>query len=77
MCATVCPSQALAFTTLEEIERTRRGTAIRQWQFGGETVRTKVFVVVPREVPAVRTELVQIGKKRPSDDVAELLEARG
>ena len=36
MCATVCPSQALAFTTREEIERTRRGAAINQWTFGSE-----------------------------------------
>lgn len=74
MCATVCPSQALAFTTLEEIERTRRGTAIRDWQFGDEHVRTKVYVVVPHDVPTLRTELVQLSRRKPSDDVAVLLE---
>ncbi|MGZ3428036.1 MAG: 4Fe-4S dicluster domain-containing protein [Polyangia bacterium] len=74
MCATVCPSQALTFTTLEEIERTRRGAAIRDWQFGDEHVRTKVYVIVPPDVSALRTELVQIGRRKPSDDVAELLE---
>jgi Fe-S-cluster-containing dehydrogenase component len=78
MCATVCPSQALAFTTLEEIERTRRGTAIREFIFGEERVRTKVFVVVPPDVPALRTELMQIGRgpaRAPLDDVAAILEA--
>jgi Fe-S-cluster-containing dehydrogenase component len=60
MCATVCPSQALAFTTLEEIERTRRGAAVREWVFGGERVRTKVFVVMPEQRP-VQMDLVQIG----------------
>jgi len=73
MCATVCPSQALAFTTLEEIERTRRGVAINRWVFGGETVETKVFVVVPKHAREVRPDLVQIGR-RESFDVAEMLE---
>jgi Fe-S-cluster-containing dehydrogenase component len=60
MCATVCPSGALAFTTLEEIQRTRQGTAINEWRFGDEVVRTKVYVVVPDEVPRIDTGLIQI-----------------
>jgi Fe-S-cluster-containing dehydrogenase component len=75
MCATVCPSQALAFTTLEEIEHTRRGSAINRWVFGGEVVETKVFVVVPPKTREVYPDLVQIGgKKHERFDVAELLE---
>jgi Fe-S-cluster-containing dehydrogenase component len=82
MCATVCPSEALAFTTLEHIENTRQGTAINEWKFGGETVRTKVYVMVPREVSAVHIDLVRIqgktgdGQPAASDpyDVAALLE---
>ena len=75
MCATVCPSQALAFTTLEEIERTRRGSAINRWVFGGEVVETKVFVVVPPETREVRIDLVQLGgEKHEQFDVAALLE---
>jgi Fe-S-cluster-containing dehydrogenase component len=76
MCATVCPSQALSFTTPAEIERTRRGKPVNEWLFGEERVRTKVFVIVPPEVPEVRSDLVQLGKRRPpTDDVAALLEA--
>ena len=60
MCATVCPSQALAFTTQEDIERNRRGDAINEWRFGEEVVRTKVFVVVPRGVTRVDVDLVQL-----------------
>jgi Fe-S-cluster-containing dehydrogenase component len=60
MCATVCPSGALAFTTLEEIERTRQGVAINEWRFGHEVVRTKVYVVVPPAVSRVEVGLVQI-----------------
>jgi Fe-S-cluster-containing dehydrogenase component len=75
MCATVCPSQALAFTTVEEIERTRRGSAINRWVFGGEVVETKVFVMVPAAVGAVEPDLVQIGGRRHETfDVAALLE---
>ena len=75
MCATVCPSQALAFGTVEELERTRRGHPINEWRFGGEVVRTKVYVVVPEGTDAIRTDLVHIGEKRPppKDDVALLL----
>jgi Fe-S-cluster-containing dehydrogenase component len=75
MCATVCPSQALAFTTLEEIEHTRRGSAINRWEFGGETVTTKVFVVVPKETREVRVDLVRIGGQQHDPfDVAAMLE---
>jgi Fe-S-cluster-containing dehydrogenase component len=82
MCATVCPSQALSFTTLAEIEHTRRGKAINEWRFGNEVVRTKVFVVVPRETNRVEIGLAQLHTKPHSrasnaargDDVAALLE---
>ncbi len=80
MCATVCPSQALAFTTREEIERTRRGHAISTFRFGEEVVETKVFVVVPEGARELAPDLVQLGgggrreAPHPSYDVADLLE---
>ncbi len=42
MCATVCPSGALTYTTVQDIQFTRRGIPINEWNFGGEIVRTKV-----------------------------------
>ena len=60
MCATVCPSQALAYTTLEEIEKTRQGVPINEWRFGNESVMTKVYVMVPRGVGLLQLGLVQI-----------------
>ena len=83
MCATVCPSQALCFTTLEDIKQKRRGTTIREWTFGDEHVKTKVFVVVPAETVAVHVDqlLRSVSPKSPGAkprdlyDVAELLEA--
>jgi Fe-S-cluster-containing dehydrogenase component len=78
MCATVCPSQALSFTTVEEFAATRRGTAVNEWGFGGEVVRTKVYVVVPQEVSRVHVDLVELRPRAPKpepepDDVAALL----
>ena len=74
MCATVCPSGALTFTTRENIERTRQGMAIRDWQFGGETVRTKVNVLVPRNVQKITVTIEQIETTTTDEyDVANLL----
>ncbi|HWV38095.1 MAG TPA: 4Fe-4S dicluster domain-containing protein [Vulgatibacter sp.] len=52
MCASVCPSQALAFGTREEIERTRPNSqAIDAFRFGDQIIRTKVKLMVPRDAP--------------------------
>ena len=79
MCATVCPSGALTFATMEEIQRTRRGIPINLWKFGNEEVRTKVYVMVPRDVERVDINLIQITptpSALPEDpyDVALMLE---
>jgi Fe-S-cluster-containing dehydrogenase component len=82
MCATVCPSQALAYTTHERIAATRAGVAVNEWRFGGETVRTKVFVMVPRPEDRVEVGLIQLRSRAgtagaaPRDDVAALLHDR-
>lgn len=79
MCASVCPSGALTYTTMEEIQRTRQGIPINSWKFGAEEVKTKVYVMVPRAVTQVEIGLVQILSK-PSTlqndpyDVALMLE---
>ena len=79
MCATVCPSGALTYTSMEEIQRTRQGIPVNSWKFGAEEVKTKVYVMVPREVKRVEIELVQIHttpSALPNDpyDVALMLE---
>jgi Fe-S-cluster-containing dehydrogenase component len=49
MCATVCPSQALFYGTLDEVERLRpRSHPIDSFQFGAQRVRTRVRMMVPR-----------------------------
>lgn len=52
MCASVCPSQALAFGTREEIAKLRpRARPVNTFLFGAQTIRTKVNVMVPMETP--------------------------
>jgi Fe-S-cluster-containing dehydrogenase component len=58
MCATVCPSQALAFVTPEEIARQRREVPSNTFHFGAEEVKTKVFMMVPRGTEAVELDVV-------------------
>jgi Fe-S-cluster-containing dehydrogenase component len=46
MCASVCPSEALWYGTVEQFDRTRRGSLLRDFLFGRQSVRTKVYTVV-------------------------------
>ena len=49
MCASVCPSGAIFFGTRAQIERLRpRSAAINRFQFGEQSISTKVNVMVPR-----------------------------
>ena len=49
MCASVCPSQALYFGTRDEIEKLRpRSRSINQFQFGNQTISTKVNMMIPK-----------------------------
>jgi Fe-S-cluster-containing dehydrogenase component len=53
MCASVCPSQALAFGTREEIARLRpHARPLNVFRFGEQIVRTKVNLMVPDDAPA-------------------------
>jgi Fe-S-cluster-containing dehydrogenase component len=57
MCATVCPSQALAFVTPEEIAR-RQEQPINRFRFGAEVVTTKVSMMVPRDTEEIAVDVV-------------------
>ena len=58
MCASVCPSQALFFGTREEIEKLRpRSRPIHQFQFGGQTITTKVNMMVPKDSSVERLDV--------------------
>jgi len=58
MCATVCPSQALAFVPREQIERSRREKPTNVFFFGKQKVTTKVFMMIPPSDHAVSVDVV-------------------
>lgn len=74
MCATVCPSQAITFAPIEQVEGGRRGTPVNEFHFGREVVRTKVFVIAPLGAERMRVGLLPGPGKPNPDDVAVLLE---
>ena len=50
MCASVCPSGALFFGTREQLAAERpRSAPVNRFQFGGQTVTTKVQMLTPRD----------------------------
>ena len=57
MCATVCPSQALAFVPIDTIVRTRQEKPANVFYFGNERVATKVFYMVPPETDAMNVDI--------------------
>jgi Fe-S-cluster-containing dehydrogenase component len=59
MCATVCPSGALFFGTAEEVRKLRpRSRPANRFQFGGESVSTRVHVLLPRSVRAQHLDVL-------------------
>ncbi len=57
MCVSVCPSGALAFGTSEQIAALRRERTTNVFQFGPQTVRTKVQLMVPKGVEEVEMDV--------------------
>jgi Fe-S-cluster-containing dehydrogenase component len=52
MCATVCPSGALFYGTLEQVRTLRpRSAPINRFQFGSQPIHTKVQMLAPRDRP--------------------------
>jgi Fe-S-cluster-containing dehydrogenase component len=50
MCTTVCPSRALHYGTLEEVEQTRpRSQVMNSFRFGNQEIHTKVRMMIPRD----------------------------
>ena len=58
MCATVCPSQALFFGTREQAEQLRpMSTPVNRFQFGRQTISTRVFMMMPAKLVTQRPYL--------------------
>jgi Fe-S-cluster-containing dehydrogenase component len=58
MCATVCPSQALAYVTPAQIAATRREKPSNVFYFGQQRVTTKVHMMVPEGADSVSIDVV-------------------
>ncbi|MBX6721952.1 MAG: 4Fe-4S binding protein [Dactylosporangium sp.] len=50
-CAQACPTQAIWYGTYEEFMNQREGRPVNLTSFGGQTVQTKVYHVLPVETP--------------------------
>lgn len=57
MCATVCPSGAIAFKPREAILAERREIPANIFQFGEQTVKTKVNIMVPAGVHEIEIDV--------------------
>jgi Fe-S-cluster-containing dehydrogenase component len=73
MCATVCPSEALFFGTREEVEhRRKRSRPVNEFRFGGQTVTTKVNMMVPRERGASHLDVTSALHEKPAGGLIAL-----
>ncbi len=73
MCATVCPSQALYYGTREELVRLRRETPVNEFQFGRQTVRTKVNLMTSSESERFDFDVVGfMADAKPDVDLEDL-----
>lgn len=67
MCATVCPSGALTFGTREQIEHLRpQSRPTNRFRFGGQTITTKVNMMVPRASPVEVLDVTAAMHESPS-----------
>ena len=64
MCATVCPSQALAYVRPEEII-TRREKPTNVFQFGNQKIVTRVHMMVPAETDSVSLDVLDYMWEEP------------
>lgn len=74
-CAQACPTQALWYGTFEEFTAERNGRPVNHTVFGEQSVRTRVYHVLPDEVDQfdIRALLdeARADLKRPADTVPE------
>jgi Fe-S-cluster-containing dehydrogenase component len=70
MCATVCPSRALHYGTWEQIEELRpRSVPQNRFRFGNQEVRTKVYMMVPRDTRPEYLDVISAMTESPIADV--------
>ena len=67
MCATVCPSQALAYVPPETIARERREKPSNVFHFGHQTVTTKVYMMLPAGEPSLTVDILDFMEPEESE----------
>jgi len=67
MCATVCPSQALAYVPLDQIVHERREIPTNTFYFGAERVTTKVYMMVPPGAASISVDVVDYMWEPPDE----------
>jgi Fe-S-cluster-containing dehydrogenase component len=73
MCATVCPSGALYFGSREEIAALRASARpINRFQFGDQTIKTKVNLMAPRATPHEHLDVTAALDQQPVGQLMEL-----
>ena len=74
MCATVCPSQALYYGRAEDLERLRPELPLNKFQFGEQTVRTKVKIMSSPDVEHIDFDVLayMAGSEESMPDLAQL-----
>jgi Fe-S-cluster-containing dehydrogenase component len=70
MCATVCPSQALAYVRPEEIAR-RREKPANTFYFGKQPVRTSVYMMVPEGTAILSVDVADYVWEEAHGDFAQ------
>ncbi len=70
MCATVCPSQALFYGTIDQIRALRpRSMPINQFQFGEQLINTKVNMMAPKSESNYYVDVTQTMNEESSGDL--------
>lgn len=64
MCATVCPSQALAYVRPEDIAR-RREKPTNVFHFGNQKITTQVYMMAPEGVDSVKVDIADFMWEKP------------
>ncbi|MEX0600097.1 MAG: 4Fe-4S dicluster domain-containing protein [Rhodothermales bacterium] len=72
MCESVCPSGALYFGTREEMQANRPAARpVNTFQFGGQTITTKVNMMVPRDAVDVVEMVAGLNEPTIGHEVAD------
>ncbi len=70
MCATVCPSQALAYVAPETIAASRREKPVNTFWFGSQKITTKVYMMAPAETGAISIDVADYTWERANEVAA-------